>query len=138
MIGASFRPFARTIASRAPSRITRYDVFPDDMFRIQNGPQVRLREEETQQHRGRISYDIRVHKDGLVHPAVGDVYQGPNGCSDRPLCMYLLDLAQYFDETKTVAYRVPKGVQLPPRLVLLHEHTNHHALQCAVPMKLTG
>ena len=55
--------------------IGRYsDFVPIDLYRIQSGEKVRLREYERQMARGLASFDLRLdHEgDGLVHPATGD------------------------------------------------------------------
>ncbi|KZT57089.1 hypothetical protein CALCODRAFT_496556 [Calocera cornea HHB12733] len=51
----------------------------------------------------------------------------------------LLDIVDTFignGNAEPVIYRIPEEIILPPELVLLHEHTDHHVLQCTKPMDL--
>ncbi len=76
-------------------------------------------------------------------------FRGPNGASVRPNGPFLQELVRVFEETNSVIYRLPEGMsestllailfipalsgtKLPPDLVCLHEHTEHHSIQCAV------
>ena len=129
-------PF-RSLARGAPRPLLgRYNVLPYDIFRIQSGPQVSLRDYEVQKQLGRRSYDLHVGPGGTVRPSVGENFNGPNGCSVRPKGLNLDELIDTFRGRDTLIYRLGEGLSLPTDLVLLHEHTDHHALQCAVPMTL--
>ncbi|PBK93972.1 hypothetical protein ARMGADRAFT_928376, partial [Armillaria gallica] len=114
----------------------RYDHIPCELFRINNSRSVILRGYTKQIELGRTSYDLRIQKDGLVHPRLGPMFEGPNGASVRPNGPFLQELVRVFEETNSVIYRLPEGTRLPPDLVCLHEHTEHHSIQCAVPMTL--
>ncbi|KZO96862.1 hypothetical protein CALVIDRAFT_101183 [Calocera viscosa TUFC12733] len=117
-------------------RLERYTIIPFDLFRVQNGPDVRLRDYDIQQRLGRRAFDFKKHADGLIHPAAGERYSGPNGCSVRPMGKNLLKLAHTFEGADALVYHIPKGASLPEILILLGEHTDHHAFQCATPMTL--
>lgn len=47
-----------------------------DLFRIQNGTKVLLRDFAKQKAAGRASYDLHVAEDGLVHPKKGEYFEG--------------------------------------------------------------
>ncbi|KAJ7774865.1 hypothetical protein B0H16DRAFT_1508684 [Mycena metata] len=114
----------------------RYDYLPEELFRINNSKNIILRAYEEQIKRGRTSYDLHLHADGMVHPKPGDLFERPNGMSMRPDGPFLQELIRGFKGRNIVIYRLPKGLKLPPDLILLHEHTDHHSMQCAVPMTL--
>lgn len=61
---------------RFNSVMVRYTEVPTDLFRIQSGQKVKLREYAVQKTAGRAAYDLHVHPDGLVHPAEGDIFKG--------------------------------------------------------------
>ncbi|KAK0463147.1 uncharacterized protein EV420DRAFT_1158643 [Desarmillaria tabescens] len=114
----------------------RYDYLPCELFRINASKKIILRDYNKQIESGRISYDLRTHEDGLVHPKPGPMFEGPNGASVRPNGAFLQELVRTFRGKNTVIYRLPEGTKLPSDLVCLHEHTDHHSIQCAVPMTL--
>jgi hypothetical protein len=150
----------------------RYQVLPYDVFRVQSGPCVSLRDYQVQKKLGRRSYDLQVGPGGIIQPSVGDMFNGkqrsflvdcsdrfqfsgPNGCSVRPKGLNLDEIIDAFKGSDTRIYRLPEGravgilesnfthllyvgLNLPQELVLLHEHTDHHALQCTVTMSLEG
>lgn len=53
----------------------RHSVTPIELYRIQTGVKVKLRDYDVQAKQGRTSFDV-VLKDGLVHPAKGDNFIG--------------------------------------------------------------
>ncbi|KAK0236600.1 hypothetical protein EDD85DRAFT_834026 [Armillaria nabsnona] len=114
----------------------RYDYLPIELFRMNNSNRVTLRDYKEQIESGKTSYDLRTHEDGLVHPKLGPMFEGPNGASVRPNGPFLQELVRSFQGKETVIYRLPEGTKLPSDLVCLHEHTDHHSIQCAVPMAL--
>ncbi len=109
---------------------------PITLFRIQSGLAVKLRPKEEGKH----SHDIVRREDGLVLPrdAAELHYLGPNGMSMRPKGNMLSVIVGTFTARNTVVFEVPQGTPLPPELVLLHEHTDHYALQPAQRMKLSA
>ncbi|KAF7363474.1 hypothetical protein MSAN_01003200 [Mycena sanguinolenta] len=129
-------------AAAAPTKrplkplLGRYDYLPEELFRINTSKNVVLRAYEEQMKLGRTSYDLHLHEDGLVHPKPGPMFEGPNGMSLRPDGPFLQELIRGFKGRNTIIYRLPQGIKLPPDLVLLHEHTDHHSMQCTVPMTL--
>jgi len=113
-------------------------VLPIDIFRLQNKTATVVREYDSQMRLGRRPYDLIVGSDGLVHPTVGDVYEGPNRCSCRLNGFILRTLARKFRAMgATVIYELLPGLELPEDIVLLHEHSDHHSLQGSVPLSLT-
>ncbi|KAI8913717.1 hypothetical protein BC831DRAFT_489973 [Entophlyctis helioformis] len=112
----------------------RYKVVPVTLYRIQNGENVRLREHSEQKRLGRISFDYKLQPDGLVHPKKGPLFEDPNGMSTRAVGPVLQEFIRTFRSKWPVVYEIPKGLELPDDLVLLHEHTDHFSFQCDVPM----
>lgn len=99
-------------ARRARPMLGKYSHIPIELFRVNDGPQVRLRDSEQQHNLGRRSYDLHLGNDGLVHPIAGDLFE----CA--------------FSSPRS---SLRTGV---PQLVLYHEHSDHYSLQCAIPMTL--
>ena len=110
---------------------------PTTLFRVQSGLAARLRPEAAARAAGKRSYDI-TERDGLVWPrdAAEPNFLGPNGMSMRPLGHMLGVIVGTFHSPNTVIFEVPQGTPLPPGLVLLHEHTDHYALQPSQRMQL--
>lgn len=54
----------------------------------------------------------------------------------RPHGRMLEVIVGTFHSPRTRLFEVPAGTPLPPELVLLHEHTDHYALQPAQQMSL--
>ena len=110
---------------------------PITLFRVQSGGAVKLRPEAAARAAGRHSYDI-TERDGLVWPrdAVEPNFLGPNGMSMRPMGTMLSVIVGTFKARSAVVFEVPQGTPLPPELVLLHEHTDHYALQPSQRMQL--
>ncbi|KAG6850367.1 hypothetical protein H0H93_014321 [Arthromyces matolae] len=129
----------RAFATKAPSRplIGRYtDKVPVDLARVQSGWSVKLRDYETQREQKRFSYDLKL-KDGLVMPAEGPNFIGPNGCSLRePLSPTFQEVVRNFRGSNIVISVIPEGTPLPSTLQILHEHSDHYSLQCTKPMTL--
>ena len=113
----------------------RYTTLPCDLFRIMLGPNIRLRDQAFQASKGRLSYDLILHN-GLVKPAEGDLFIGPNGASFRPNTYNLQNTVRLFKAPEFQIVKIPEGTKLPSELVALHEHTDHWSVQCAKPMSL--
>ncbi len=113
---------------------------PITLFRVQNGMAVKLRPEAAARAAGRHSYDIAEREDGQVWPrdAAEPNFLGPNGMSMRPVGNMLSVIVGTFKARNAVVFEVPAGATLPPELVLLHEHSDHYALQPAQRMKLSA
>ena len=120
-----------------PPLLGTYNFIYRDLFRVNATEKVILRDFESQKKLGRSSYDL-VLKDGLVHPAppTGN-FEGPNGASVRPNSPFMQEVVRGFKGKSVVIYLLKEGTPLPPELVLLHEHTDHHSIQCTQPMKLS-
>ncbi|KAF8316765.1 hypothetical protein DL93DRAFT_2134684 [Clavulina sp. PMI_390] len=119
-----------------PPLLGRYTKTPYELFRINASKKVILRDFVDQQKKGRSSYDLHVQPDGLVHPRPGDTFDGPNGASVRPNGAMMQEVVRNFRGKNTTIYRILPDRELPDDLILLHEHTDHHSIQCRVPMTL--
>lgn len=93
-----------------PPLLGRYQITPLELFRINSGKNIVLRDYAVQraQH-GRRSYDLHLGPDGLVHPKTGPNFGGPNGASLRPLGPKLWELLGRYRVKDTIIYRLPKG-----------------------------
>jgi hypothetical protein len=113
---------------------------PLTLFRVQNGLGVKLRLEAEARAAGLHSYDITEQPDGLLWPVdpKEPLFLGPNGMSMRPAGNMFSVIVGTFRSPRTRLFEVPEGTLLPPELVLLHEHTDHYALQPAERMTLTA
>lgn len=109
---------------------------PLTLFRIQSAAKVSLRAEAVQRAAGRTSFDITCSADGFVHARDEITFLGPpNGIGMRPEGRMLAVIAATFRKRARV-YEVPAGTRIPPELVLLHEHSDHYAMQPATRMTL--
>ena len=110
---------------------------PITLFRVQSGVAVKLRPEAAARAAGRHSYDI-TKRDGLVWPrdAAEPNFLGPNGMSLRPMGTTLSVIVGTSKSRSAMVFEVPQGTPVPPELVMLHEHTDHYALQPSQRMKL--
>ncbi|KAI1307407.1 hypothetical protein F5Y03DRAFT_119108 [Xylaria venustula] len=111
-----------------------FRVFPKELFRVNNGREVKIRIQQP----GRQTYDI-VARDGRVEPKAlnPQTYVAPNGASMRPNSPYQQSLvSSRFRGSDVIIYAVAKGTQLPDDLLLVHERTDHYSLQPAAPMSV--
>lgn len=115
--------------------VSRFKRLPITLYRLQGRLPVRLRDHATQMAAGRQSFDLKIHDDGLVHPAVGDTWIGPNGMSLRPATENMLHIAKNYRGDVTV-YRMQEGMDMPDGLVVLHERDDHYSLQTDNPVTL--
>jgi hypothetical protein len=113
--------------------VKRFKSLPVTLYRLQGKVPVRLRVYAEQMEKGRTSYDLKTGEDGLVHPAKGDVWIGPNGMSLRPASENVLRIAKTFRGTTTV-YRMHEGLVVPDGLIVLHERSDHYSLQTDEPV----
>ncbi|KAE8189224.1 hypothetical protein CF336_g5829 [Tilletia laevis] len=111
--------------------IGRYtDSFPVELFRVNGGDRIFLRDYHKQRSLGRNGFDITLGEDQLVHPRPGADYSGRNGLSMRPLNPVLTENVERFNSPSARIFRLPEGTSLEGSgLVLLHEHTDHYSLQ---------
>jgi hypothetical protein len=109
---------------------------PLPLFRIQAGANVRLRLEAAAVAAGRRSFDIAADANGRVHPRDPSetAFLGPNGMSMRPEGRMLAVVVGTFRANGARVFEVPAGTPIPPALVLLHEHSDHYAVQPAETM----
>ncbi|GJN87387.1 hypothetical protein Rhopal_000336-T1 [Rhodotorula paludigena] len=114
----------------------KHTVFPFEIFRVNAGHKVNLRDHDEQAAKGRSSYDLYKNADGLVEPIEGSMFEKPNGCSMRPDGPMAQEIIRNFPGRNTVVWRVPEGTPIPPSLVLYHEHSDHYSLQTTEPVKL--
>ncbi|KAH8829543.1 hypothetical protein DL96DRAFT_1668929 [Flagelloscypha sp. PMI_526] len=128
----------RAYSQPAGSRplIGRYNHVPTELARVQSGRKVSLRDYEIQRALKRFSYDLKLHN-GLVLPADGPNFIGPNGCSLRePLSPTFQEVVRNFRGRDIVISVLKEGTPLPSTLTILHEHSDHYSLQCTQPMTL--
>lgn len=124
-------------ARAARPLLGRYDHIYKDLFRVNATSKVILRDLAQQTKLGRSSYDVVLNaSDSLVHPSVGSNFQGPNGASLRPNSPFMQEIIRGFKGKSVTIYMLQEGTALPQDLTLLHEHSDHHSLQCTRPMKL--
>ncbi|KAF1365185.1 hypothetical protein EJ07DRAFT_94999 [Lizonia empirigonia] len=113
--------------------IKSFKSFPIDLFRVNNGRTIRLREWTGQ----KPIYDIHTEggyvKAKALNPAT---YSPPNGASMRPNTEQNRSLIQKYRGQQVVVYSVPAGTQLPDDLILVHEFDDHYSLQAARDMPL--
>jgi hypothetical protein len=111
---------------------------PLPLFRIQASASVRLRPEAAARAAGRASFDITENAQGLVLPRdpAEAAFLGPNGMSMRPEGRMLAVIIGTFRGKGARVFEVPSGTAIPPELVLLHEHSDHYAMQPAEAMTL--
>ena len=109
---------------------------PVPLFRMQSARAVSLRDYAVATAAGRRSYDLHL-VNGVASPSdlSGGLFLGPNGMSMRPKGTALAMLLAGFHGRCSV-WEVPAGTPIPPELILLHEHTDHYALQPAQAMPL--
>ena len=74
-------------------------------------------------------------QDGLVLPAEGDKYIGPNGASLRPSGENMVNILKNWNGEPTI-FRLNEGMQLPDGLVVIHERSDHYSMQTTVPIEL--
>ncbi len=112
-----------------------YRRLPFTLYRIQSRLPVTLRDFDKQREMGRDSYDLKLF-DGLVKPIKqGTEFERPNGMSLRPPTNKMIEILVNFKGTPTI-YRLLSGLELPPHLILYHEHTDHYSLQTSEPVTL--
>ncbi|CAB9505359.1 expressed unknown protein [Seminavis robusta] len=116
--------------------VSRFKRLPVTLYRLQGRLPVNLRDHATQMAAGRQSFDLkRREADGLVHPAQGDTWIGPNGMSLRPATENMLHIAKNYRGNVTV-YRMQEGMDMPDGLIVLHERDDHYSLQTDEPVTL--
>ncbi len=115
--------------------VKRFFQVPLPLVRIGRLP-VALRDFETQMAKRSSSFDLKL-RDGLVHPAVGDKFIGPNGMSLRPRdSEKMKEIVAKWKGEKDRVYHLYEGMVLPEGLVILHEHSDHYSLQTTEPCTL--
>lgn len=117
------------------SIVKRIKTLPYTLYRIQSKLPVNLRDYAEQQARGRESFHLKTDDQGLVHPAKGDTFIGPNGLSLRPPSDSMYEIAKKWRGSPTV-YRLSATLELPDHLVILQEHSDHYSLQTTEPVPL--
>ena len=117
------------------SLVSRFKRLPVTLYRLQGRLPVNLRDHAKQMAAGRQSFDLKVQDDGLVHPAMGDTWIGPNGMSLRPATNNMLHIAKNYRGNVTV-YRMQEGMDMPEGLIVLHERDDHYSLQTTEPIEL--
>lgn len=113
----------------------RYLRLPETLYRIQPRLPISLRDYDTQMRKGKTSFDLKLDENGLVQPVAGTQFTTPNGMSLRPVTDTMLGILKAFKGEPKV-YRLACGMELPPGLVLYHEHSDHYSLQTSKPIQL--
>lgn len=119
----------------AKQLVRKFTKLPKTLYRIQARLPVKLRDYDAQMAKGRASFDIKTHDDGLVHPAHGDEWIGPNGMSLRPATDTMLGILEDWKGEPTI-FRLNEGLQLPDNLIVLHERDDHWSMQPREPCTL--
>lgn len=114
-------------------KVTRFTTLPQTLYRVQAKLPTKLRDYDTQMALKRTSYDLKLRDGHMVMPSEGETFTGPNGMSLRPDGDNMRRILAGFKGSPTV-FTLPVGLQLPPTLVVLHEHTDHWSMQARVPM----
>lgn len=114
-------------------------VTPVTLFRIQPAVRVQLRAGTLEALRStRRPFDIELDGSSVAPRDPAEArFLGPNGISMRPPGPALRLIVGTFRAPSCVLYEVPRGTPIPPGLVLLHEHTDHFAMQPAARMPLS-
>lgn len=123
------------MSGAAKKLVKRFTTLPITLYRIQRKLPVTLRDFDTQQAKGRASFDLKIHSDGLVHPAEGETFIGPNGMSLRPGNDTMLNILHNW-KGDTMVYRLNEGLELPKELIVLHERDDHYSMQTTEPVSL--
>jgi len=101
------------MASNMRKLLGRYTTVPLQLYRLQSGHATRLRDFEQQKKKqktpGPFSFDLKLREDGLVHPALGDVFIGPNGASMRPAGPMFYEIASHFRGKNSLVITIPQG-----------------------------
>lgn len=118
----------------AKQLVRKFKVLPKTLYRIQARLPVNLRDYDTQMAKGRASYDLKLH-DGLVLPAEGDEWIGPNGMSLRPATDTMLGILEDWKGEPTI-FRLNEGLRLPESLIVIHERDDHWSMQTTKPVTL--
>ncbi|RSH77319.1 uncharacterized protein EHS24_003630 [Apiotrichum porosum] len=106
------------------------------LFRIQPRLPATLRSHADQMAKGRTSFDLKLRRDGLVHPMpVGASYTTPNGMSLRPIGPNMDRILRNYPGSPMV-YGLQEGSRLPEDLCVVHERGDHYSLQTTRPVTL--
>ncbi|KAF2254666.1 hypothetical protein BU26DRAFT_143283 [Trematosphaeria pertusa] len=112
----------------SPSLIAVFKIFPKELFRVNNGRAVRLREWSLQRQR---RFDVLTNSGMVQAKALNpDTYTRPNGASMRPNSDFQRKLIQKIKGNEVVVYSIPTD------LLLVHEYGDHYSLQAAENMPL--
>ncbi|KAL8909114.1 MAG: hypothetical protein Q9171_005180 [Xanthocarpia ochracea] len=117
-----------------PKFINVFKTLPKELFRVNNGPSIRLRA-FPKKKKPTGAYDL-LTEGGKVKPRGLDPnsYRFPNGASMRPNTAAQKRLVTIFDRSNAVVYSVPAGTKLPGDLLMVHEFRDHYSLQAATEM----
>ncbi|PLB47327.1 hypothetical protein P170DRAFT_511951 [Aspergillus steynii IBT 23096] len=106
-----------------------YTTIPKELFRINNGPVVRLRAYPGPRRPPGL-FDLLTYA-GKVKPKAlsPTTYKAPNGASMRPNTPKTQRLVSTLRGTSACIYSIPAGVRIPDGLILVHEFKDHYSLQ---------
>lgn len=114
--------------------IQSFTKVPKDLFRLNNGPAIRLRAQPGPV-RPKRSFDLLTMA-GKVQPKAldPDTYEWPNGASMRPNSSMQQELVENFRGSNICVYSIPAETELPNDLILVHEFGDHYSLQARQEM----
>ncbi|KAI1954226.1 hypothetical protein LOZ57_000576 [Ophidiomyces ophidiicola] len=109
--------------------IQAFATVPRELFRLNNGPAVRLRARPGPT-RPQGVFDLLTHN-GMVLPKAlsPETYQPPNEASLRPNTPRQRELVDDAWGDAACVYAIPAGTRLPDDLILVHEFRTHYSLQ---------
>ncbi|KAL8921734.1 MAG: hypothetical protein Q9172_003851 [Xanthocarpia lactea] len=115
-----------------PKPINVFKTLAKELFRVNNGPSIRLR---ASPNKPKGAYDL-LTEGGKVKPKALDPnsYAAPNGASMRPNTAAQKRLVTIFNRSTAVVYSLPAGTKLPEDLLMVHEFRDHYSLQAATEM----
>ncbi|PMD61573.1 uncharacterized protein K444DRAFT_587759 [Hyaloscypha bicolor E] len=122
---------------RAAGFIASFKVTPLEIFRVNKGPSIFLREWAAFPPQRFTIFDLHTYEGKVLPKALNKAtYQLPNGASMRPNGRYQQALVRRLAGRDWIVYSIPKDTPLPEELILVHEHTDHYSMQPAIEMSL--
>ncbi|KAI2026587.1 hypothetical protein LOZ12_006611 [Ophidiomyces ophidiicola] len=115
--------------------IQAFATVPRELFRLNNGPAVRLRARPGPT-RPQGVFDLLTHNgmddgaaQGIVAGDIPAIATAPNGASLRPNTPRQRELVEDAWGDAACVYAIPAGTRLPGDLILVHEFRTHYSLQ---------
>ncbi|KMP05330.1 hypothetical protein DIZ76_015650 [Coccidioides immitis] len=118
--------------------IQSYTTIPKELFRLNNGPAVRLRAYPGPQRPTGL-FDLLTYSGNVRPKALSPTtYMAPNGASMRPNTPKMHRLVDALRGNSIRIYSIPAGSPIPDDLILVHEFKDHYSLQARKEMTLDG